>query len=490
VKSIVVGAYFIGLALLSVYGAHVYWLILWHRRALRRPRAGPEVAGELPTVTVQLPLYNEASVAARLIDTVASFDYPSSRLEIQIVDDSTDGTREISAQRARYWRSRGIDIRYYHRPRRNGFKAGALDYGLQRARGDLIAIFDADNLPEADFLLRTVGEFGDPSVGMVQARWGHLNLNATLLSRAQALYLDGHFLVEQTARSTAGVFFNFNGTAGVWRRQAIETAGGWTADTLTEDLDLSYRAQMAGWRFVFRSDVVVPSELPNDVRAFKLQQYRWARGAVQTARKTLPRLWQSRFPLRTKIAAAFHLTSKAVSVLMVLMTALLLPALWYRWEGGWLRFLLLDAPLFVLATGSMGVFYRHVQRAAGHSTRGLWWRMPLLMSVGIGLTVTNTRAVIDGLLRSAGEFERTPKSGIIGNRVPRVGWSGPFQITSLWETGCGLYSLAAIAIAALQGVWVAIPFMTTFAIGYLYLAWRGIVSQGSAARDVAGPIQP
>jgi cellulose synthase/poly-beta-1,6-N-acetylglucosamine synthase-like glycosyltransferase len=286
-------AYFAVLLLLAMYGLHRSHLVLTclrYRKRLREMSQDPAPLpdAELPQVTIQLPLYNEATVATRLLEHVARIDYPRERLEIQVLDDSTDETRSLLRTEVERLRDLGLDVVYLHRVDRVGYKAGALDAGLKVAKGDLIAIFDADFLPQPDFLRRIVPLFvADAKVGMVQARWGHLNRDHSLLTRTQALMLDGHHLVENRARSAAGWLFNFSGTGGMWRRQAIDTSGGWQHDTLTEDLDLSYRAQLAGWRFLYRENVVSPAELPEDVSAFRAQQFRWAKGTVQTARKLL-----------------------------------------------------------------------------------------------------------------------------------------------------------------------------------------------------------
>ncbi len=485
-KQLTLVLYFTCLILLSVYGAHIYWLVYWERRGTKRKQHKPrEDRTAWPMVTVQLPLYNEPAVAARLIDAVVAFDYPKNRIEIQVLDDSDDETPDIIHRCVDAHQRNGVDISHIRRSRRIGYKAGALAHGLTRARGELVAVFDADNVPQPSFIKDLIDEFDDPHVGMVQARWDHLNLNQTLLSHAQAMYLDGHFFIEQKGRNAAGVFLNFNGTAGIWRKTTIASSGGWLADTLTEDLDLSYRAQMRGWRLVYRPDVAVPSELPNDVRAFKLQQYRWARGTVQTARKTLPLLWRGSYPIKTKLAATLHLTTKFIALLMVAMTVLLVPALWYRWDSWMLKFAVVDLPLFVLATGSMSVFYHRVQKVAGRAEQRLWWRMPLLMSVGIGLTITNSGAVLDGLFRGEGTFQRTPKLGVVGEKIAQMGSSLPFQPSALLELLAGLYALCAIAVALVEGVWVAVPFLFTFMVGYLYLGWQGLIASWRSGSELA-----
>src|SRR6266436_1205079 len=309
VETLTLAAYFFVLIVLAIYGWHRYYLVyLYMRNRDKEPRPGPPL-DPLPVVTIQLPLYNEMYVAERLIEAVCRIDYPRDLLEIQVLDDSTDETRSIADRAVRRFAAQGTDIRYFHRADRSGYKAGALEAGLKVARGEFIGIFDADFIPTADFLTTLIPHFHNPKVGMVQARWGHINQNYSLLTKIQAILLDGHFILEHGGRNRGGRFFNFNGTAGIWRREAIADAGGWQHDTLTEDLDLSYRAQMKGWRFVFLQDVVAPAEIPVEMNAFKSQQHRWAKGSVQTCKKLLPRILASDLPLAIKTEATFHLTA-------------------------------------------------------------------------------------------------------------------------------------------------------------------------------------
>lgn len=287
-------AYLALLGMIALYGLHRYWLVYLynrHRGHLPRPARRYEL---LPRVTVQLPMFNEGAVAERIIDAACQLEYPADRIQIQVVDDSTDGSAALVQRRVEHWANRGIDIQYLHRTDRTGYKAGALADATPYARGDLIAIFDADFVPPPGFLKRTVHYFTDPKIGMVQTRWAHLNRDSSLLTRGQAIFLDGHFVIEHTARNRSGVWMNFNGTAGIWRKQAILSAGGWEHDTLTEDVDLSYRAQLAGWHFVFLPRVTCPAELPPEINAFKSQQHRWTKGSIQTALKLLPRLIRSK----------------------------------------------------------------------------------------------------------------------------------------------------------------------------------------------------
>src|SRR6266853_1045454 len=341
---------------LSAYGVHRYFIIylfLKHRKHESVPAGRFE---QLPAVTVQLPIFNEVYVAERLLRSVSELDYPQELLEIQVLDDSTDETREITAACAEELRQRGFNVQRIHRTDRTGFKAGALGVGLAAAEGEFLCILDADFVPGKDLLKRTGHFFTDPKVGMIQTRWGHLNRGYSLLTRMQAFFLDGHLLLEQTARSRSGRFFNFNGTAGLWRRTCIEEGGGWQHDTLTEDLDLSYRAQLGGWKFIFLSDVVTPAELPVDMNGFKSQQHRWTKGSIQTCKKLLPRIWHSRLPLPIKLEATGHLTSNFAYLLLACLCVLLHPSTGAP-EGGWLRTLLVDIPIFLAASVSVAVFY-------------------------------------------------------------------------------------------------------------------------------------
>lgn len=476
-RELFLGFYFFLLFYVAFYGIHLYWLIALHRRHRDRAIATPPLPAELPKVTVQLPIYNERLVAKRLIDCVAALYWPRDKLEIQVIDDSDDETVAIVAATVERLQAGGLRINHLRRARREGFKAGALAHGLQTASGEFIAIFDADNLPQSDFLKQIIPHFAEPRLGLVQARWGFANRDESLLCRAQALFLDAHFLVEQFARSRGELFMNFNGTAGVWRRETIEAAGGWRADTLTEDLDLSYRAQLAGWRMLFLDEVVVPTELPASIRSFKTQQYRWSRGAVETGLKVLPRLLRSALPLRVKLGAFFHLTKKSVSLALLLLSLLLVPALYLRLESGIWKLMLIDIPIFLLGTGSMSLFYGIAHRRQRTSTN---WRdsllLPVLTSLGIALGVNNSRAILAALRGRAVEFVRTPKAGVRRGRsgeIPneyRIGFDHTVQV----ESFLALYALTALVCAIWLGVYPSIPFLLTFAGGFGYFAGRSL----------------
>jgi hypothetical protein len=417
-------------------------------------------------VTIQLPLYNEATVARRLLDHVAAIEWPRERLEIQVLDDSTDETRAMVKSCVEELRERGLDVVYIHRVDRTGYKAGALENGLKVAKGSLVAIFDADFLPQADFLRAVVPHFiADEKVGMVQARWGHMNRAVSMLTRTQALMLDGHHLVENRARAAAGWLFNFSGTGGMWRKAAIASAGGWQHDTLTEDLDLSYRAQLAGWRFVYRENVVTPAELPEDISAFRAQQFRWAKGTVQTARKLLRRVLASDLSLMQRIEATFHMTPHFAYPLMVILSVLLLPALVLMPATDPKTMLLIDLPLVIGTTGSLAAFYTMAEMAQGGRRRDALRQLPALLALGAGLAPHLTRAVWEGLRSMAGEFVRTPKKGTTQGRYRAAADLPAIEIALCLVSG-------ASTVASLEtGHWFATPFAMLFTFGYGYVAF-------------------
>ena len=463
--------YYAVLALLAVYGAHrvlMVWLYYRHRADAPRPA---RAFGSLPRVTVQLPVFNEVYVVERLVEAVAALDYPKELLEIQILDDSTDETRLVARRVAERLAALGFDIAHLRRAHRDGFKAGALQAGMEAATGEYFAIFDADFVPAPQFLRETLPHFADPRVGLVQARWEHLNRDFSLLTRIQSIFLDGHFVIEHTARHRSGRFFNFNGTAGVWRRQCLADAGGWQSDTLTEDLDASYRAQLAGWRFVYLKDVVVPAELPVDMNGFRSQQHRWTKGSIQTGKKLLPRILRSEFPWRVKTEALFHLTGNVSYLLMVLLALLLLPAIVIRERIGWQRLAVVDFPLFFGATFSFVAFYLCSQREIRRDWKPALRLMPFLMSVGVGLSINNARAVLEAIFNRPSAFTRTPKYRIEGDRGEwrRKKYRARAD-SSAAELFLALYFLGAIVFSAWQNYWAGIPFLLVFFNGFAYAA--------------------
>jgi cellulose synthase/poly-beta-1,6-N-acetylglucosamine synthase-like glycosyltransferase len=472
-------AYFFVLAILGIYGWHRYYLVYQYMKHKDRAPGPPPPVDEWPVVTVQLPIYNEMYVVDRLIDAVCAMRYPRERLQIQVLDDSTDETRDIAEIAVRRQAARGFDIQYLHREDRTGFKAGALEAGLRSARGEFVAVFDADFVPTPDFLERTVPYFQDAAIGLVQARWGHLNHDYSLLTRIQAILLDGHFVLEHGGRNRSGCFFNFNGTAGVWRRAAIADAGGWQHDTLTEDLDLSYRAQLKGWRFLFLPDLVTPAEVPVEMNAFKSQQHRWAKGSIQTCRKLLPALLQADLPLRVRAEAFFHLTANFNYALMIVLSILMLPAMVVRYNRGWEEMILIDVPLFAAATLSVFNFYLMSQREAYPDWRTRVRYLPAVMAVGIGLAVNNTRALIEALFGGAGEFARTPKYGIerAQDDWQHKKYHQSMPVQPFIEVGLGVYFTFAIVYALTSGIYATVPFLMLFQFGFLYAGLMSILQQ-------------
>jgi cellulose synthase/poly-beta-1,6-N-acetylglucosamine synthase-like glycosyltransferase len=468
--------YYLVLGALAVTGLHRLALVVRWLRVRREPLVAPAEPSDWPHVTVQLPLYNERWVADRLLRAAAALDYPAGRLHVQVLDDSTDDTTALLETVAAELRAAGHDVTVLHRDERRGFKAGALAAGLAKSDSELLCVFDADFVPPPDFLRRVVPWLGDPAVGMVQARWDHLNRETSLLTRVQGVLLDGHFGIEHAARHRSGCFFNFNGTAGVWRRQAILDGGGWQADTLTEDLDLSYRAQLAGWRFVYLPEVTVPAELPAEVADFKAQQQRWARGAAQTCRKLLWRVLAAPLPWRVKVEAAFHLGQSISYLLMMVLAVLMFPAMVLRRGTAVWQLLAFDVPLFAAASGSVLLFYLAGQRAVGRSWRSALPLLPAVMAVGIGCSVANAGATLAGLLRRGGTFRRTPKYRLdAGSPRPRRGSYATSQPPSLWVEGALAAWFAACVAAALpSGMWLSIPFLYLFLQGYGYFFLLGV----------------
>lgn len=480
--------------LLFVYGSHAY-LMTWLFHRLGRRSTAPGVVDDAvaPRVTVQLPLYNELYVVRRLVEAVCAFDYPRHRLEIQLLDDSTDETAAAVARLVLEKRALGFDIVQVRRTRRVGYKGGALREGLTAATGEFLAVFDADFEPPADFLRRTIPHFADAGIGMVQTRWGHLNESYSLLTRAQAVALDGHFLVEQTARNRSGAFINFNGTAGIWRRAAILAAGDWQDDTLTEDLDLSYRAQLAGWRFLFLPDLVCPAELPVEVNGFKGQQFRWAKGSAQTALKLLPRIWRAPYGLFVKLQATIHLTNHCVYPLLVAVALLSLPALQlYTGEAaarpafGW-------ATLLVLASLGHPLLYLYSQSRI----RRDWYRqipmIPVMIALGMGIALNNTRALIEAAAGVPSGFNRTPKYDL---RRPDDRWQAkkyrvPLSVAVTAELALGLYTAVAAAYSVAHRLYGVTPFLALYAVGLLYVGGLSLAHALArpARRDAAAAAQ-
>jgi cellulose synthase/poly-beta-1,6-N-acetylglucosamine synthase-like glycosyltransferase len=464
--------YFLVMIVLAFYGLHRYQLVyLYYKHRDRAVTDPPSHFAELPCITVQLPIFNEQYVIDRLIDACCRLNYPPNRLEIQVLDDSTDETQQAASGLVERYSALGHDIVYLHRTDRNGYKAGALDAGLKQASGDLIAIFDADFVPPPDWLMQVVHHFAEPGIGMVQTRWTHLNRDYSFLTQVEAILLDGHFVLEHGGRSRSGVFFNFNGTAGMWRRGAIEEAGGWQHDTLTEDTDLSYRAQLKGWQFRYLQHVACPAELPVEMTAFKTQQARWAKGLIQTSKKILPYVFRSDVPFHTKIEAFYHLTANISYPLMVVLSILLMPAMVIRFYQGWFQMLLIDVPLFMASTFSISSFYLVSQKELYPRS---WLKtliyLPFLMALGIGLTVTNTRAVLEALFGIKSSFKRTPKYRVErkGERAQAAKYRKRLGVVPWLELLIGCYFALTIAYAIANENYFTIPFLLLFVVGYWY----------------------
>jgi cellulose synthase/poly-beta-1,6-N-acetylglucosamine synthase-like glycosyltransferase len=469
--------YAVAIVVLTAYGGNLLWLALVHANTetcregpVPDPNDLPVPDDDWPVVTVQLPLYNEAEVARRLIDACVHIDYPRRKLEIQVLDDSTDETTERVARRVAHWQEKGVDITHVHRDDRTGYKAGALANGLRLARGELVAIFDADFVPTPDFLRRLVPRFFDrPDLGMVQARWGHLNRDDSLLTRVQAFGLDAHFAIEQRVRELAGCFLNFNGTAGLWRRACIEDAGGWQHDTLTEDLDLSYRAQLQGWTLTYLPSAEAPAELPPDMNALRSQQFRWAKGGAETALKLTGRLWRSAQPWRVKLEGTFHLTAHFAFPFILLAALTHAPLLLLKGLGhgpGEMYFAIMGFGLL----GFAGFFLAQLfaQRALHPDWRRRLRLFVPFMAGTMGLSLSNTNAVWQALRGTDTAFIRTPKYGATTGdgwwesryairEVPRIVWG---------ELALTLYSTAGLGVTIALGEWAAVPFQALFALGF------------------------
>lgn len=463
---LILGCYYSILLLLTVYGLHRFHLVRLQRR-LRRDRVEapvPSASLKKPHVAIQLPFYNEPNVVARLIEAASRIEYDG-LLTIQVLDDSTDQTSAIAAKIVAELRLRGVNIDHIRRTNREGFKAGALAAGMALTDAELFAVFDADFVPPAGILRDMIPYFGDEKVGMVQARWGHLNRDRSILTRIQAIYLDGHFAIESAARFLDDRFFNFNGTAGIWRRQAIETAGGWSASTLTEDLDLSYRAQLKGWKFIFLPDTEVPAELPASISGFQDQQHRWAKGSIQTARKLLPDILGSPFRRTVKAEAFFHLSNNSAYLFTLILGILLLPALEIRQRLGWTWTLVADVVLFTASTASLMLFYMEGQRLVG-KPRPRLIELLLLLPLGIGMSVRNSTAVLEGLVQRGGYFRRTPKQGSLGVLVDA-------DVQPRWPFVEALLAGALIwggILLSRSGQYFTLPFVVLFLSGYGFIA--------------------
>ncbi len=468
---LILGLYFVCLTVLCVFGLHGLLLIYFYHKSPEESQAIEMSEGaSFPVVTVQIPLYNEVYVAERIIEAVSNIDWPKESLEIQVLDDSTDETKELVAATVEEYAKRGFNIKQIHRVDRAGFKAGALKGGLECCQGEYVAIFDADFVPKAEFLKKTIPYLeSDAKVGMVQTRWEHINEDYSYLTRAQALALDGHFVVEQQVRNKAGFFINFNGTAGVWRKECIEDAGNWQSDTLTEDLDLSYRAQMKGWKFKYLNNVTSPAELPAEINALKSQQFRWTKGAIETARKHLPAVWKSKVPLIHKIESTFHLGSNIVFPLILLVAILNVPLVVIKNEFAELNDFFMFMSVFVVATISTFLMYMYSQRDVYPDWQRRILLFPLFLAGSMGLSVNNTKAVLEGLVGIKSAFIRTPKYKV---EKAQDSWKSKkyagrkIGIVSVFEVALALYFLVGVGASLHYMEIAAIPFQLMFFFGF------------------------
>ena len=473
--------YTLVLLVVSLYGLHRYAIVfLYYKHRSKAPKPAGEFA-ELPVVTIQLPMYNERSVAKRIIETACGMDYPKDKLHIQVLDDSTDDTIQIASAAVATARAQGYDIDYIHRTDRGGFKAGALTNGMKTSKGEFIAIFDADFVPEPSFLKRSIQYFTDPKVCVVQSRWEHLNRKDSMLTRSQAIFLDGHFAIEHVARNRSDRFMSFNGTAGTWRRSAIDDAGGWHHDTLTEDLDLSYRAQLKGWKFIFLPELTAPAELPPEMNAFKAQQFRWTKGGAQVAIKLLPKVMLSKASLKVKFEAFFHLTCFMLHLCMLFLVVMMYPAMRMQtlpWESGSVWRGIFDLGVFALATMSASIFYVASQHELFKDWRTGFKYLPVLMAIGVGLCVSNALAIMEAFFGKQSEFVRTPKYGD-GATTPQLDMLPVSKkkknrrrvflpyiefALGIYMSVCVVMSLTSIKSAATA------PFLLIFAFGFFYVS--------------------
>lgn len=470
--------YFFVMVVLSIYGIHRYTMCYQYFKFRKNYNPNPvNTFDELPRVTIQLPMFNEQFVVERLVEAVCAMDYPREKLDIQVLDDSTDESQHVAREIVDRYAAMGNPITYIHRTNRHGFKAGALDEGLNVAKGEFVAIFDADFVPGKDWIMKVIHHFAEPDVGMVQTRWTHLNRDYSLLTKIEAILLDAHFVIEHGSRVRTGEYFNFNGTAGMWRRKAIADGGGWQHDTLTEDTDLSYRSQMAGWRFKYLPEVECPSELPIEMTAFKTQQARWAKGLIQVSIKLLPTIFKSGMSRKRKIESVYHLTANIAYPLMVIMTALLVPSMICRFYQGWFQMLLIDVPLFGASTASIAVFYALSQRVLYPKT----WKkcllyLPMLMAIGIGLTVTNSKAVMEAIFGVQSAFVRTPKFAVAkkGEKSKANKYRKRLKLAPYIELLLGAWFMAAILYTFTNHNFFTAPFLILFVVGFWYTGFMSI----------------
>ncbi len=476
-SEIILLTYFFALFILAIFGSHGFVMVYHYFKHKDDKDADNLPMPEYPRVTIQLPLYNELYVVRRLIESSCAIDYPADKLEIQVLDDSTDETIELVAGIVREMQAKGHNILHIRRSNRQGFKAGALKEGLKTATGDYVAIFDADFVPRREFLMKTMPHFfTDPKIGMVQTRWEHLNGEYSLLTRTQAMALDGHFVMEQTYRNKAGFFINFNGTGGVWRKSCIEDAGNWQSDTLTEDLDLSYRAQLRGWKFKFLKDVTSPAELPAEINALKSQQFRWTKGAIETARKMLPAVWKSDLTFRKKVHSTFHLTSNFAFPFTLVAAVLNVPLIFIKHAGGYDSYFEILS-VFIFAFIGSFLFYTFSQVDVHTDWRRRIFLFPLFMAGSMGFAVNNSKAVFEGLFNKKSEFIRTPKYSI---NEKKDSWKGkkyvPVKLnwTVFVEIALALYCSVGVISAIYYLEIAAVPFQLLFCMGFTFVSFLSV----------------
>lgn len=486
--------YLVILFLLSIYGANRYYTIYLFKKHRHDKIVPLAKFDSLPKVTIQLPVFNEKYVVERLIDYVSRIRYPRELLEIQVLDDSTDDTTEIARKKCEEKKREGFNINYIHRTDRAGFKAGALENGLNVTDGEFIAVFDADFLPPEDFLERTIHYFTDENIGMLQARWDHVNRRYSLLTECQSILLDGHFMIEHTARNRSGRFFNFNGTAGIWRKATIIDAGGWQHDTLTEDLDLSYRAQLRGWQFIYLPDLTVPAELPIEMTAFKSQQFRWAKGSIQTFLKLKGRIMKADVSTKIKLEAFFHIGANFAYALMTLLTLFMPVVLIIRFNNGYKKLFYLDLPIFICATLSVFLFYFYTEYVViketlsvkNRSTAKPLMYLPFVVAIGIGLCINNSKAVLEAMMRKESPFNRTPKYNVsdgektsmtsrMKNVFGNVYRTRKIDAVSVIELLLAVYMTYAVYFTYDNNLYFSLPLILLFQIGFFYTSLLSLV---------------
>lgn len=456
--------------LYSLAQGHLTFLYL---KSKKQQVAVPQLLKELPHVTIQLPIYNELYVVERLLRKVAEMDYPTNLLEIQVLDDSTDETVELTANLVAEIAKLGIDIKHIRREKRDGFKAGALEYGMKKAKGEFIAIFDADFLPEKDFLMKTLPYFANPEIGVVQTKWEHLNKDYNVLTRLLSMALDAHFTIEQKGRNSNGDFMNFNGTAGIWRRECIETSGGWSADTLTEDLDLSYRAQLKGWKMKYVEEFTSPAEIPAFIQAVRSQQYRWNKGGAEVACKNLATIIKTNLPFHVKLHALFHLLNTGIFICVFLAAAVSVPLLYFISEGDIMQQALTISGVFslgfVLLSGFYWVSLRQRHKSVLATTLHFIVYFPIFLSLSMGLSLFNSIAVMEGYLGKRSPFIRTPKFNIVGKQAGTAGNQyirSRIPVIAIFEGFLAIYFGLAIWFACAHGLYPFVPYHALLALGF------------------------